>query len=123
MNLQDKKELAIKKGFSLDPKVGDWLNPEKGTGFYNEDNEWQLFSRWNPKINTEKQERVKKIIDDLKKYINTYVKQHGYLDYSDETIINDMLYGIGIATDKSKYQFNNGFNDFKKYLTENIIKI
>jgi len=67
-----------------------------------------------------KRKRVKQIVDDLKEYINTYEKQHGYLDYSDEIIINDMLYGIGLAIDK-KYKWHDGFEKFKKHLDENFI--
>lgn len=49
--------------------------------------------------NLKKQKRVAKIIKFLKHYINTYDRQIGYLDYSDETIIDDILYGLGTALD------------------------
>ena len=68
---------------------------------------------------TKKQKRVFEIIKALKHYINTYENQIGYLDYSDEIIIKDMLYGIGIAIDE-KYKWGKGFDNFKNYLATNF---
>lgn len=67
----------------------------------------------------QKQERVRIAILRLKAYIDTYDKQRGYLDYSDETIINDMLYGIGMALD-DKYMWAKGFAEFKERLKEHL---
>jgi len=63
--------------------------------------------------NLKKQKRVVKIIKSLKHYINTYNRQIGYLDYSDETIIDDILYGLGTALDANKYSFFEGFRELK----------
>ena len=61
------------------------------------------------------QQKMKERIDYLKNYINTYDKQIGYLDYSDKTFIDDVLYGLGVAVD-DKFKLANGFNDFKEFL-------
>jgi hypothetical protein len=42
-------------------------------------------------------------------------------NYADETIIKDMLYGIGLHLDKESYQFANGFKLFLTWL-EKFIK-
>ena len=67
-----------------------------------------------------KQKRVKAIIEKLQHYMETYSDQTGYLDYSDETIIDDVLYGLGIAIDDEKYHFNDGYRKFKAKLIKHI---
>lgn len=67
----------------------------------------------------DRQKKVKKAIEYLKKYIVTYEEQFGYLDYSDEIIINDILYGLGAALD-GKYKFASGFDKFKERLREHL---
>jgi len=69
---------------------------------------------------TKEQERVKKCIDYLINYINTYDKQKGYLDYSDKIIIDDMLYGIGVALSPGEYQFASGYYKFKLRLIDHL---
>jgi hypothetical protein len=71
---------------------------------------------------TPEQKRVGRAIKSLTKYMVTYPKQHGYLDYNDETIINDVLYGLGRALDPEKYQFANGFDLFKEVLRKHLAK-
>jgi DNA-binding MltR family transcriptional regulator len=66
-----------------------------------------------------RQKKVKKIVEHLKEYINTYDNQTGYLNYSDEVIIDDLIYGLGIALDE-KYKFANGFDKFKERLKEHL---
>lgn len=68
-----------------------------------------------------KQQRVKDIITDLKDYMNTYPNQMAYFDYADETIIDDVIYGLGIALDKDGHSMRDGFEKFKKKLVEHII--
>lgn len=55
-------------------------------------------------------------VEYLKKYINAYDKQYQYLDYSDETLINDILYGLGVALDEKQYMYADGFRKFKERL-------
>ena len=64
---------------------------------------------------TKKQKRMKEIVNKFQKYVETYDKQHGYLDYTDNTFIDDMLYGIGIAI-SGDYKFAQGFFKFKELL-------
>jgi hypothetical protein len=67
-----------------------------------------------------KQKRMKKAVEYMQNYINTYDKQTGYLDYSDDCFILDMIYGIGLALDSKDYEFADGFNNFKKVVVELI---
>ena len=65
---------------------------------------------------TAKQRRVKKAVEYLQTYIATYSKQACYLDYSDTTIIDDVLYALGVALGKEKYMFAGGYANFKQVL-------
>lgn len=68
-----------------------------------------------------RQKHVKHAIEYLTKYMVTYNKQHGYLDYTDETIIDDVLYGLGVAISGGReYQMANGFAKFKARLAKHI---
>jgi len=71
---------------------------------------------------TEQQKKVKKAIEYLQNYMQTYDKQGGYLDYTDETIINDVLYGLGVAIGGKEYEFAQGFKKFKKRLITHLSK-
>lgn len=73
----------------------------------------------NAKVITRRR-RVKKAIEYLKHYMDTYDSQYGYLDYTDETIIDDVLYGLGVAIGGHKYKFASGFASFKKRLAAHI---
>ncbi len=56
----------------------------------------------------------------FKEYVNSYnPKTHGL--NMDITILRDMLYGLGICLDEEKHEFAGGFNEFKKFLREEII--
>ena len=52
-------------------------------------------------------------LEEYKKFVNTYDTQIGYDTYSEETILNDFLYGIGICLDKEEYSFSDGFARFR----------
>lgn len=67
-----------------------------------------------------RQKHVKRAIEYLTRYMNTYDKQTGYLDYTDETIINDVLYGLGVAIGGREYQMADGFAKFKARLAKHI---
>lgn len=57
-------------------------------------------------------------LEAFKEYVNTYdTKRHG-LDKND-TILADMIYGLGIAMNKDRYSFITGYDLFK----ERILKI
>lgn len=56
----------------------------------------------------------------IQHYVATYSDQAHYEDYSDETFINDMLYGIGLAMDGIEYAQAAGFDKFKQALRERL---
>lgn len=56
----------------------------------------------------------------LQDYWNTYDKQSGYQNYHLETFIDDALYGLGIAVDKSQFEFAGGYEKFKAILREHL---
>jgi len=68
----------------------------------------------------DEQKRMKKAIEYLQKFMNTYDQQYGYLDYRDETLIDDVLYGLGVALDGSEYRMANGFRKFQKRLRKHL---
>jgi hypothetical protein len=66
------------------------------------------------------QKRMRDAVRRMRKYMNTYPKQDGYMDYSDYTFIEDILYGIGIALEPDKHAFATGFDAFKTVLREHL---
>jgi len=74
---------------------------------------------------TDRQKRNKEVIEYLQNYINSYPEQSCYLDYIDQTIIDDMLYGLGVALYGDECKFANGYDKFKQilmnHLTRNMI--
>jgi len=63
--------------------------------------------------------KMKKIVANFQEYVATYTNQVEYESYRDETFIDDMLYGIGIAMDE-KYKFANGFDEWKEVLRKHL---
>jgi hypothetical protein len=56
----------------------------------------------------------------FKEYVNTYdPHRHGL--GSDNTIVKDMVYGLGIALDEKKYSMADGFKKFVKHLVKIIL--
>lgn len=70
---------------------------------------------------TTSQRRVQRAIACLKNYMDTYDRQVGYLDYSDDTIINDVLYGLGVALGGKKHMFADGFARWKAVLRQKLL--
>lgn len=62
---------------------------------------------------------IERAVASLKDYINTYDQQPGYESYRTETLIDDVLYGLGIALD-DKYKYAQGYEEFKKLLREHL---
>ena len=51
----------------------------------------------------------------FKEYVQTYdAKKHG-LD-NDDTIVKDMLYGVGLCLNKKEFQYFDGFSKFKIFI-------
>jgi len=54
----------------------------------------------------------------FKEYVNTYEpKTHGINKWN--TILNDMLYGLGISLD-DEFEFADGFKKFKQFLKDDV---
>lgn len=68
------------------------------------------------------QKRVKRIVESMKEFINTYENQSDYLDYSDTTLLDDFLYGIGTAFRPEAHRFAQGYQRFKRVLKNHIDK-
>lgn len=66
-----------------------------------------------------KRRRMKAAVEYLQKYMATYDKQFGYQDYRDETLIDDVLYGLGVALGR-EHQFADGFAKFKAKLRAHL---
>lgn len=56
----------------------------------------------------------------LQQYMATYDGQSGYDTYSDRVLIDDVLYGLGVALEADQYQFATGFDKFKQRLREHL---
>lgn len=61
-----------------------------------------------------RKKRVREAVSYLQNYIGTYHNQEFYEDYSDETIINDVLYGLGVALYGESARFAMGSLWFKQ---------
>lgn len=75
----------------------------------------------NRKFTEEQQRRVDAVATFLT-YMNTYPNQVGYEDYTDETYIDDILYGLGTSIGPEEYNFHDGYMKFLQRLQEHITK-
>ncbi|MEZ0155236.1 MAG: hypothetical protein AB9Q22_10105 [Candidatus Reddybacter sp.] len=60
-------------------------------------------------------------VDALQAYWASYDKQPGYENYSRRTLIDDALYGLGIAIDKDQFKEAPGYDKFKALLREHLM--
>ena len=51
----------------------------------------------------------------FKEYVQTYDAKKNGLD-NDDTIVKDMLYGIGLSLNKKEFEFADGFKKFKTFI-------
>jgi hypothetical protein len=51
----------------------------------------------------------------FKEYVQTYDAKKNGLD-NDDTIVKDMLYGIGLCLNKEEFMFADGFKKFKTFI-------
>jgi len=61
------------------------------------------------------------IMNEFKRYVDSYIEHYkeSYLSkYTHETIIEDMIYGIGKCIDEKEYVFANGYEKFREKLME-----
>jgi len=66
------------------------------------------------------QKRIKEAVKYLQNYMRTYSDQPFYENYTDETLINDVLYGLGVAIGGDDNKFANGFEAFKVKLRNHL---
>ena len=59
---------------------------------------------------------MREAVKSLSEYWVTYSEQEGYEDYRLETLLDDCLYGIGIAVDPEGYAYAQGYRKFKEDL-------
>lgn len=71
------------------------------------------------KPTTASKKKMRAAVASLQSYMAGYDKQPSYETYSEETLIDDVLYGLGIALD-SHYAYANGYENFKKRLLEHL---
>ena len=71
---------------------------------------------------TQKQKRMKAAMESMANYMATYEEQIGSIDYSDETFIDDVLYGLGVALEPDKHRYANGFDTWKEQLRKHLQK-
>lgn len=57
-------------------------------------------------------------ISKFKKYINTYVISK---NFNLNIILDDIIYGIGISLDETKYNYYNGYRSFKNLLIKKFL--
>lgn len=63
--------------------------------------------------------KMRAAVASLKDYMDRYDKQQSYESYSEETLIDDVLYGLGIALD-SRNAYANGYEKFKTRLIAHL---
>jgi hypothetical protein len=51
----------------------------------------------------------------FKEYVKTYDAKKNGLD-NDDTIVKDMIYGIGLCLNKKEFQYADGFSKFKTFI-------
>ena len=68
-----------------------------------------------------KENSIKEAVGYLIGYIATYPNQPGYEDYHLETLINDVLYGLGVSI-SDDYRCADGFEKWKDRLRVHLEK-
>lgn len=69
---------------------------------------------------TRKQKRMRAIVGRFQEYVRTYSDQAHYDQYRDQTFLDDMLYGIGIAMEPKKWSQGQGYDAFKEMLRKRL---
>lgn len=69
--------------------------------------------------NKKQREKMKSAVAYMKEFMNSYDTQAGYETYSEETFIDDVLYGLGVSLDK-KNQWAGGYRIFKERLRKHL---
>lgn len=69
-----------------------------------------------------KQKRMRAVVARFQEYVRTYSDQAHYDQYRDDTFLDDMLYGIGIAMEPKKWRSGTGFDAFKEKLRKRFAR-
>lgn len=69
-------------------------------------------------INQRDKDSMIDAVKQMQDYWGTYHKQNGYEGYRTGTLIDDALYGIGIAIDPNRFVYTDGYDRFKAVLRE-----
>ena len=72
-----------------------------------------------PKPNKKQREKMKAAVAYMQEYVATYSNQREVESYSEETYIDDILYGLGVSLDK-KNEWAGGFENFKERLRRHL---
>ena len=67
------------------------------------------------------QKPMKQSVQELTKYMETYPNQYGYESWPVDTLIDDVLYGLGVSI-SDEYRFADGYDKFKKLLLDRLQK-
>lgn len=65
-------------------------------------------------------EHMKEAVAYLQEYMNTYINQPGYKSFSAQTLVDDVLYGLGVALDKERHTAAQGYRAFKEKLKAHL---
>ena len=69
---------------------------------------------------TAKQKRMQRAIRFLADYLGTYEAQPESLNYTDKTLIDDVLYALGVALEPAQYKYASGYDVWKEKLREHL---
>ena len=74
--------------------------------------------RLNPEDKDYFQKRMKLRVQFLQQYLATYDDQYGYENYTDAILINDILYGLGVAINCKEHRYADGYDRWKNKLRD-----
>jgi hypothetical protein len=63
---------------------------------------------------------MQKAIRFLADYMSTYEAQAGSLNYTDKTLIDDVLYSLGVAFEPEAHKYASGYDVWKEKLREHL---
>ena len=63
---------------------------------------------------------IKQAVAVLQEYMNTYQDQPEYERYMTVTLVNDVIYGLGLAIDENRFSGHAGFTEFRRVLAEHL---
>lgn len=69
---------------------------------------------------TSRQVYVRDVVKSLQDSMNAYSDKPGYLDYSDDVIIEDVFYALWLAMGGNIYRSSEGYRHFKHRLYERL---